>query len=96
MIADRVLKGAAVVGAGVKTAFMFKKTVAMGAVAMVATAVGKVRAPGVTNKVLDGGKKVLGEATSFGSALYRGVQRGMKPKPVSIGPVSSVQGSVKA
>eukprot|EP00656_Telonema_subtile_P004597 TRINITY_DN1209_c0_g1_i1.p1 TRINITY_DN1209_c0_g1~~TRINITY_DN1209_c0_g1_i1.p1 ORF type:complete len:183 (+),score=44.15 TRINITY_DN1209_c0_g1_i1:148-696(+) len=81
---DQVLKGAAVVGAGVKTVFMFKKTIAMGAVAGVATMVGRVKAPVLTNKILAGAMQVASGVGKTGTALYRGVQKGMQKPPSAL------------
>merc|ERR1711977_111299 len=74
---DKVLKGAAVVGAGLQTVLMFKKTVAVGALALAATAVGKVKAPEITNKIVGTTVKAAGVVAQGGSALVRGVRSGM-------------------
>merc|ERR1711977_173756 len=90
---DKVLAGAAAVGVGVKTIFMFKKTVVMAAAAAAATVVGKVKAPEVTDQVVGAGKKVLGGATKAGSALYRGVRKGLdEPDGAAHGKLDATEG----
>merc|ERR1712093_499862 len=73
---DKVVKGVTVVGVGLKLLYTFKKTVLMGAAAAAATAVGKVKAPQATDKVLSAGKVAMGSAVAAGSAAYRGLQKG--------------------
>merc|ERR1712159_33020 len=92
---DKVIKGAAMVGAGIQAVLMFKKTVAMGCVAMAATAVGKVKAPEVTNTVISTEMKTAGAVAQGGSALVRGIRTGMGDNEVEKKQIEDIADEIK-